>query len=361
VEARSLPAKSAEPGVTVNIRTNRALLALVALLALAARPCQGDTIERVDGRKIEGVKVLLARCDMVVYRDPRMAGSPVNLTVKGNQVLSIQRESMTLARLRKVIAEGDYRLAEGILKSVSGKSEWIRAQGMYLLGLAYLSSGNAAGAEKALRAYLREYSARKDFYVPNATLALADALLSAGNADKAQDLYEEMADFGGQWIVRAKLGKAEAILALEGRKGATAAERLFAEVVSNRATPAASRLRAIIGKGKALLARGRSDAAIQWLQGAFFDDPKPADLAFTPERAEASLVLGKASMAKGTMSDLQVAEIWLLRIPALYAKERAALSAAVKLLVDVYEKLGNEERANEWRQYGNAHDIAMAH
>ena len=83
----------------------------------------------------------------------------------------------------------------------------------------------------------------------------------------------------------------------------------------------------------------------------FFEKPRSQEVAYSAsaERADATLLMAKAYLALGGKENSEQAEIWLLKVAALYKKFAEPYNAACDLLVDTYEKLGNKARSGEWR------------
>jgi tetratricopeptide (TPR) repeat protein len=309
-------------------------------------------VELTGGKKQDDVKVVLARHDTVQYK----RGTAPATTLAGTQVLSITRDSAILARPRdKLIPAGDYEGAIKSLESIgTGAEAWEIAEAKYLIGKAYALAGNARQAADAFKAYLEKYKPEKDWWVPHATVGLAEASLSLKQPGTAGLLFKELSGYGGQWDARAKIGQADALVTEKGKE--LEARRLYDEVVRSREAPLELRQRALVGRGRAFLLQGQPQGVIKEIGESFFESPKTEDLVYTAERAEATLLMAKAFVAMGGKADLENAEIWLLRVPALYAGHRSAYLEACDLLVDVYGKLKNAARADEWRARKQALD-----
>lgn len=333
---------------SISPRGRRIVLALGAWAFLAWSPrtvALADSIELTGGKRYDDVKVVLARWDTVQYK----RGTAPAITVAGAQVFSLTRDSAILARPRdKLIPAGDYQGAVKSLESIgAGTEAWELAEAKYLIGKAHALAGNARAAEAAFKAYLEKYKGEKDWWVPSATVGLAEAYLSLKQPGTAGMLFKELATYGGQWEARAKLGQADALVTEKGKE--LDARRLYDEVARSREAPLELRQKALVGRGKAFLLQGQPQGVIKEIGESFFDSPKTEELAYTAERAQATLLMAKAYVAMGGKENLEQAEIWLLRVPALYANHVAAYLEACDLLVDVYGKLKNAARANEWR------------
>jgi hypothetical protein len=64
--------------------------------------------------------------------------------------------------------------------------------------------------------------------------------------------------------------------------------------------------------------------------------------------------MGRAHAALGGKENLEHAEIWFLRAVALYRKQGETYAQACALLTDVYTKLGQKSRADDWKAKGAA-------
>jgi tetratricopeptide (TPR) repeat protein len=347
MKRKTTPAGAANP--LSRSRGGKGLLVALGLWAsLSWSPgavSRADTVELSGGKKYDDVKVLIARWDTVQYK----RGTTPPTTVGGAQVLSLTRESAILARPRdKLIPAGDYQGAARSLESIgAGAEAWEIAEAKYLIGKAHALAGNAKDAAAAYKAYLEKYKSEKDWWVPSATAGLAEASLSLKQPGTAGQLFKELMTYGGQWEFRAKIGQADSLLTEKGKE--LEARRLYDEVARNRDAPLELRQKALVGRGKAFLLQGQPKGVIKEIGDSFFESPKPEDLAYTAERAQATLLMAKAYLSLGGKENLEQAEIWLLRVPALYANHLSAYREACDLLVDVYGKLKNTARADEWR------------
>ena len=320
---------------------------LVIGALLATSPLLADTIEMVNGQKQDDVQIVLAHWDSIQFKKGAAGRAQ---TMVGQQVLSITRASDFLTPARSAIESGDYERAARALGNVAGAgADWEKAEAMYLQGLALQLQGNVKEAEKAYKAYLEKYKGEKDWWVPHATLGLGEMLLGARQPGTAEVYFRDLAQYGGPWELRSKLGLGEAILLGKGKGGAMEARKMFDEVRNSASAPAVLKQKAAVGRAKAFLLQDQADQLIKEVKDTFFDSPKPEDLLYTAQRAEATLLLGRGYMALGGKENLEQAEMWLLRVPALYGKHVAAFEDACDLLAEVYDKLGNKARAEEWR------------
>jgi len=222
---------------------------------------------------------------------------------------------------------------------------------MYLVGEACLRAGKAKEAAKVLGAYLEKYKGEKDWFVPAATLGIAQACLADKQPGTAEVHFKALDAFGGSWKLYGTLARRTR----SSQAGARTAPGRPPPLRRGGAEPrrhAGAEAEGLVGRGRAYLAQGRRRAD----QGAFqamFDSPKPEELAFTQERAEATLLVAKAYQSLGGKENLEQAEIWYLRVAALYGRHASAYAAACEALVEVYGKL-NQPAAHRSGRHGGA-------
>jgi hypothetical protein len=313
----------------------------------AVTRARGDSIELANGSRTENVQILTAKWDSVQYKLEKANAT----TIPGDKVLAIFRESPILQGARSALDGGDSTKALKDLTAIAASANagaWEKAEASYLIGKAHIIAGDIKEAEKAFKAYMEKYKAEKDWYLPLATVALADSLLEAKQPGTAELQYKELAQYGGQWAAQAKLGEAKSILAQRGKAGATQARTLCDDVARSRDVPVSLRNQAVVIRAKAVLLQENPQQAVKELTDTFFG-PAKQEVDFSAERAEATLLIGKSYAALGGKENLEQAEIWLLRVPALYKKQGAVYPEACVELANLYEKIGNAARAKEWR------------
>jgi hypothetical protein len=324
-------------------------LALLLIVAAPLPEAAADSVELANGQRRDNVQITSARWDLVQY----VVGKSAPTSLSGEQVASIQRDSTFLQAGRDAIESGDFAKAIVEMNAVgSTAKDWEQAEAKYLIGRAYARSGKVKEADAAFKAYLDKWKSEKDWWVPHAILDLADSLLAARQPGTAEVRYKELNEFGGLWALQSKLGQGFAVLAAKGESGALAARRLFDEVAKSAQAPVALKQKAIVGRSMAFLVQNQPQQVPKELMDEFFSSQKPGEIGYTPERAEATLLMGKAYAAQGGKENLEQAEIWFLRAVALYRKQGPTYTQACALLSDVYTKLGNKGRADEWKAKG---------
>ncbi|HVR76230.1 MAG TPA: tetratricopeptide repeat protein [Planctomycetota bacterium] len=328
-------------------KAGQACLLCLSLAALARGGVLADSVEFLGGSRQDRVQVVSAKWDNVQYKLPN---SPVSASQDGEKVLSVLRDSPLLDRPRRALDAGDYDTAVKDLSAVGGASPlWVQAEAKYLLGRAHLEKGSHREAMEALKAYLDKHKGEKDWFVPFATHALGEALLALKQPQTAEVHFKELAEFKGRWTDLAKIGQAQAVIMSKGAAGAMQARSLLDEVARSRDANASLKNRARVARARVLLLQENPQGVIKELGDSFFNSPRPGEIDYSPERAEATLLMGKAFLAQGGKENLEQAEIWLLRVPAIYRKEPRVYQEACDLLVEVYEKLGDPARVAEWK------------
>lgn len=321
-------------------------LAIIAAAAVSpAARLRADWIELASGNRIENAEIVQARHDGLQYKQ----GNKPPLTLQAGQVSEISRESAVLQRLRQQIDAGQVDAAKEALGTLTTQPDWVQAEGAYRVAEGYLDRGKAKEAAVAFKEYLDKHKGSKDWFVPHATLGLARALLAARQPSTAEIHFKELAQFGGAWALHGQMGQADAILQARGAAGALDARRLYDQAGRSRDATPEVRQRAAVGRARAFLLANQPQEAIKELSSAMFDNPKPEDLRYTSARAEASLIMGQAYIALGGKANLEQAEIWFLRVPALYGKHADAYAEACDALVGLYGKMNDAARANEWK------------
>ncbi|HLU47677.1 MAG TPA: hypothetical protein VK116_06325, partial [Planctomycetota bacterium] len=227
----------------------------------------------------------------------------------------------------------------------SATEDWEKAEAAYFLGKTLLDAGRENAGE-LFKAYLDEHESKKDWWVPHAMHGRAQAELALGRGNTANELFGRLESFGPVWKLRARIGQGRA---LHAAKSYLEARRAFDAVASDRSAPIALRHEAIAGRAEAFLAQEQYDNAIQELRDGFFNVARTGEIRYDRARAQATLLTGLAYKAKGSKSDLESAEIWLLKVGALYGTQGDLVERAAAALAEVYDGLGDPQRAARWR------------
>ena len=282
------------------------------------------------------------------------AGSIARLA-KESEGLGVTKALIVSSPGRRAAAEkGDCEEAEARLTSAArgAAEDWVEAEASYRLGETYLQCGDAEAAEKQLKGYLRSHEKSKDWWVPHALYSLGTAQIALKQYETAELSFKKLEDLPGQWKLKAQVGRARAIEASNNTGKFLQARQLLLSVARGRSTPVELRDEAYVVRGRIFLRQKQYDEAIKELTSIFFDPSKSRDYRYDARRAEATYLMGYAYGAKGGKANLEEAELWLLRVPALYPNRGRVYRLSCRALERVYRDLGNEKRAEEWKRRG---------
>ncbi|MCZ6792125.1 MAG: tetratricopeptide repeat protein, partial [Planctomycetota bacterium] len=274
--------------------------------------------------------------------------------LKGVDVERIERDSRFLGPARRLLESGKYRAAEERFERIwKNNKGWEKAEAGYFLGRLHLLQGRPKDAMKAFDAYLDAHRDEKDWWVPPAVLGYAEAALTAGRGNTARSYFKELAGFGASWELRAKLGEGNALL-VAGKP--LEARDIFRGVINNRRASVALRSEAQVGRARAFLAQGQVSQAIQELESGFFSGRGATQVLYNESRAWATFLMGQAHAAKEGQENLEIAEIWYLKVAALYGYGTypEVFQETATALADLYTRLGRKDRAGEWRRRAGA-------
>lgn len=315
----------------------------LALLFTAGGLARGDSIVLSGGRRLDGVDVVHARHDEVVYK----VGREKEKTLGGEEVERVERVSDLLAGPRKTLGRGDYKAAAKQFLDLKPSEDWEKAEALYFVGHCLLEAGDAKNAIAAFRKYLTDHRESKDWWVPHAVYGLGMAALDLGQPKSAETHFKELPGFGSKWNLRALMGEAHA---LRIEKKYVESRSLFNKIIGDSRLPAVLRQEAMVGYARTQMAQEQYDPVIERLNGWFFDGALASDIAYNEWRARASLLMGQTHLAKGDKRGLQEAEIWLLKTAALYGEYPSVYEEACKDLVALYEKLGRSDQVSAWKE-----------
>lgn len=329
------------------------LLVLGLVLAgvpLAARRAQADAIVLADGRRIDNVQITRMSWDSVGYT---LGG--VGQAVEGFLVLAIERPTGLSAAL-SLIQSGDFAGAEARLKSaLDAGQDWEKGYAQYLMGGLYLewSAADRSKADLAIAAFdahVKKFEASKDFYLPHATYDLGRAYLAAGKPESAAVLFKKLASYGGTrgvWGYRASIGEALAILTKDGRKNINEVRNKVRSVLDDRKAPQEAREEATIVMAMSYNVGEDYPRARSTIEGAFLK-ASGKEVAYSANYGRALNLMGDSYRLQGGKENLQLAEIWYLKTTCFFKKSPSVFRAAAQGLAEVYDKLGEKNRAQEW-------------
>lgn len=315
-----------------------------------------DTIVKVSGASIDNIEIIQAKWDLVQYQTDRRGRAQ---SVAGDQIASIDREAKNraLTRGRAAYVKGDYETAIKRLTSVGGGSkDWEKAEAAYLLGEVYLQAGDAKAGDKQLKAYLKDHGKNKDWWVPHALYARGSAQIALKQFEPAEVSFKKLEKMPGQWSLRAQVGRARAIESSGDKARFLEARSILLAVAKGRTTPVELAHEAYVVRGWIYLRQKQYFEAIKKLKANFFDSSKSRDYLYDVRRAEATYLMGRAYLGLGGKENLEQAELWLLRVPALYRGRGRVYTLSCRALARVYKDLGNSQRAAEWVRRGRTDD-----
>lgn len=314
-----------------------------------SRELAADSIVKVNGTTIDDVTITAAKWDVVQYQ---IAGRPQSIPAE--QVASIHRTTVTrdLKEGRSALKNGGYATAIKRLGRVAGAAkDWEQAEAAYLLARAHLESGDLNAADDALKAYLKKYGKEKDWWVPRAIYDRGTVRIALKRYETAEGSFKKLEEMPGQWPARAQVGRARAIEAAKNSAKYLQARQMLLSVAKRRGAPLELRHEAYVVRGRIFILRQKQyDAAIKELTEVFFDPSKAREYHYDAQRAEATYLMGRAYLGLGGKKNLEEAELWLLRVPALYPNRGRVYTLCCRALAIVYNGLGNKTRAAEWKR-----------
>ena len=322
--------------------------ALVPLLVVVLRgfftsSLKADVIVQSNGKRLDGVTVLSAKWDQVLFKQG-------NNTVKlnGDKVTSIQRDSAYLQPARSSLASGNYKRALSILEKLDGRGlkGWQAAELQYLKGKILLESGESAKADTAFDLFVKTNRESKDYWLPHAIYGRGQAALNLGRGSSAQQHFKGLAPYGPTWVLRAKLGEAQGLFLA---KKYVDARTKFQEVANSRKAPAALKVDALIGRIEVIASQKQYDKAIADLEKNFFSATAQV-VDYGKARAKAAYLMGVSYKNLPGKENLEKAEIWLLKTAVLFRQHKSIYKDSCSALADVYKQLGRSERATEWEK-----------
>ncbi len=313
-----------------------------------SRELAADSIVKVNGTTIDDVTITAAKWEVVQYQ---IANRPQSIPAA--QVASIHRTTVNndLKRGRRALKNGDYATAVERLGSVArAAKDWEQAEAAYLLARAHREGGDFKAADDELKAYLNKYVKAKDWWVPRAIYDRGTVRIALKRYETAEGSFKKLEEMPGQWPARAQVGRARAIEAAKNSAKYTQALQMLLSVARRRSAPLELRHEAYVVRGRIILRQKQYDRAIKELTEVFFNPAKAREYHYDAQRAEATYLMGRAYLGRGGKKNLEEAELWLLRVPALYPNRGRVYTLCCRALAIVYNGLGNKKRAAEWKR-----------
>lgn len=320
------------------VLVSRLALALVCLVFTSVK---ADVVVQLSGKRVEGVSVLSAKWDQVLFKQGKNT-----IKLDGDKVVSIQRDSAYLQPARSSLAGGNYKKALSILEKLDGRGlkGWQAAELQYLKGKIHLESGNPDKADEAFKQFVSANIVTKDYWLPHAIYGRGQANLDLGRGNAAQQHFKGLASYGPTWQLRAKLGEAHGLYLA---KKYVEARTKFQEVVNDRKAPAALKVDALIGRIEVIVSQEQFDKAIADLEKNFFSATAQT-VNYRKARARATYLMGVSYKNISGKENLEKAEIWLLKAVVLYRQHKGIYKKSCSKLAEVYKQLGRSDRAAEW-------------
>ena len=327
-------------------RTNSPARVAVSRLALALgciafTSVKADVVVQSNGRRLEGVTITKASWDQVLFKQGNNT-----VTLIGDKVTSIQRDSAYLQPARSSLAGGNFKKALAVLGKLDGRGlkGWQAAELQYLKGQIYLEGGSPDKADEAFKQYVSANIESKDYWLPHAIYGRGQANLNLGRGNAARQHFKGLAPYGPTWSLRAKLGEARGLFL--AKKYAEARNK-FREVSNDRKAPVVLKVDASIGRIEVIVAQEQFEKAISDLEKNFFSAATQA-VNYGKARARATYLMGVSYKNISGKENLEKAEIWLLKAVVLYRQHRCIYKDSCSELADVYKQLGRDDRATEW-------------
>lgn len=331
------------------------LLCFVMLISTAS--VSGDQIIVSGGRNYEDVTITSATWEQVQYRLP---GVSTAQKVDADRVLELifDQEPSSLSRGRGALQQGDWDGAVSSLRSATSLSNpRQKADAMYLYGVALAQLGNQDPAQRgaaveALEAYLNEFESKKDFYVPHARMALSEVHRRGESWSDAGNALSSLArgDLGKRWVLGAKLGNSEILLAQDKF---VEAREVFSAVANDSEADSGMVSSAWLGYAVCQLGQKQWSAATDTVRKKVLESRNAEISNLSGAKARAWLIWGRATQeqASGDKKELQWAMIRYLRAAVIAnTGDSETLAEAIYRAKTAAVELGETERAAELAQ-----------
>lgn len=333
------------------------LLTFGMMLPFAGYGLLADQIIVSGGRNYEDVTITGATYEQVQFKLP---GVSTSQKVDADKVerLVFSRESSSLARGRGAFENGDWETAASSFKSATSMGDALKkSSAMYMHGLSLLRWGDSDAtkykeAVSALEAYLNEFDSKKDFYVPHARMAISEAHRKSGNYSEAESALSSLAsgNMGRRWVVGARLGKAQSLLAQENW-GACREE--FSSVSNDSNASTDQICQAWIGYASTQQGQKQWKQAADTVRQQILETRNKDVLGNTAARAHGWLVWGRSTeeQAGGDAGELQWAMIRYLRAAVMASTGNGeVLAEALYRAKELAKKQGDADRAESLTQ-----------
>lgn len=315
---------------------------VVVVSCLTFSSLKADVIVQVSGKRLENVTITKATWDQVLFKQ-----GTNTVALKGDQIVSLQRESAYLQPVRSAISSANYSKALASISKLEarGLKGWQAAELQYLKGKAHLGAGEAGKADVVFQEFAVANKESKDYWLPHAMYGRGQASLDLGRGNSARTHFQGLAPFGPTWVLRAKLGEAQGLFLA---KKYVEARSKFNEVANNRKTPPSLKVAAVVGRIDVIVSQKQYDTAVSELEKNFFSGSAGQGLDYGKSRARATYLMGVCHKEIPGKPNLEKAEIWLLKAAVLYRHHKDIYRNSCGKLAEVYKQLGRADRATEW-------------
>ncbi len=339
-------------------RRNRPSLILLLCAGLAGTPdSHADEIYVTGGRDYQGVTITTATWEQVEYR---LQGVSTSQKIAADRVLEMvfSLEPVGIGRGRGALEQGDYEGAVEALKSSTSQGDpRQRANAKYLYGMALLRWGeqdpvHLPEAVVALGEYLSEFEQARDYYVPHARMALAEAHRRSGNWTEAGQALAVLSrgDMGKHWILGATLGKAQVLLAQDQW---VEARESFSSVANDSQAGARLAAEAWLGYAACQIGQKQWGSATDTVRQKILETRDRNIETMTSARARAWLIWGRATQGRSPddRAELQWAMIRYFRAAVIAnAGDGEILAEALFRAKSAAKALGQSDRVEELTQ-----------
>jgi tetratricopeptide (TPR) repeat protein len=341
----------------VSVIRNQIRWVFCLAMLISTVPAMGDQIVVSGGRNYEGVTITSATWEQVQYRLP---GVSTAQKIDADRVLALifDQEPSSLSRGRGALEQGDWDGAVSSLRSATSLSNpRQKADAMYLYGVALAQLANQDPAQRgaaieALEAYLTEFESKKDFYVPHARMALSGVHRRAESWSDAGKTLASLAggDLGKRWVLGARLGNSEILLAQDKF---VEAREVFSAVANDSEADSGMVSSAWLGYAICQLGQRQWSAAIDTVRQKVLESRNAEISGLSGAKARAWLIWGRATQeqASGDKTKLQWAMIRYLRAAVIATTgDSETLAEAIYRAKSAATDLGETERAAELAQ-----------
>ena len=324
-------------------------IAALLLAGVLTSPLHADDIYTTDGRPIKDAQIEKATYEKVTYK-PR--GVSRAQEIEANRVERIVwQRNPTLKRGLAAFESGDYAEAEKRLKSAKSLANGAeKGYAHYMYGLCLYRQGTGGNRSKLdaaiteLQSFVKSFKSSKDFYLPIAQGALADAYMATNKYSDAEKVYKDLAGYGARFAPIADMGRGKLLL-VQGKF--SDARKTFNTLKGSSALSDSKKIEAWLGYAKAQYGLKQYGPAGDTIRNQVVSKAKLAPIA-----AQGYLLWGKAELdgAGSSRTKQEWAAIRFMRAAILAGGDQETHIAALEGAKSAYEKLGNQSKVDDLKQ-----------